>query len=78
MKKSAALGISHFGGARDPHVFHDTLRLLVSSSRLAPAGLALHFAAGETLLCSGEMRPPVARNGFFTSSHRFLAGLEAD
>ncbi|MGH8652391.1 MAG: hypothetical protein ACREYE_09555 [Gammaproteobacteria bacterium] len=41
MKKSAALWISHFDGARDPHVFHDTLRSLVSSLRLAPAGLAL-------------------------------------
>ncbi|MGH8653302.1 MAG: hypothetical protein ACREYE_14550 [Gammaproteobacteria bacterium] len=68
MKISAALWISHFGGARNPHVFQYTLRLLVSSVRLAPAGLARRFAPGETVLRSGEMRPPFARDDFFTSS----------
>ncbi|MGH8656339.1 MAG: hypothetical protein ACREYE_30995 [Gammaproteobacteria bacterium] len=77
MKKSAALGISHFGGARDPQVFHYTLRLLVPSLGLAPAGRARRFAPGETLLCSGEMRPPFARNDFFTSSHTPLMSLGA-
>ncbi|MGH8654457.1 MAG: hypothetical protein ACREYE_20835, partial [Gammaproteobacteria bacterium] len=37
--------------ARDPQVFQYTLRLLVSSLRLTPSGLALRFAPGETLLC---------------------------
>ncbi|MGH8655172.1 MAG: hypothetical protein ACREYE_24725 [Gammaproteobacteria bacterium] len=73
MKKSAALGISRSGGARDPQVFHYTLRLLVSSLRLAPAGLARRFAPGEALLRSGGTRPPVARDDFFTSSDRALA-----
>ncbi|MGH8652004.1 MAG: hypothetical protein ACREYE_07370 [Gammaproteobacteria bacterium] len=41
MKKSAALGISRSGGARNPHVFQYTLRLLASSVRLATTGLAL-------------------------------------
>ncbi|MGH8652150.1 MAG: hypothetical protein ACREYE_08220 [Gammaproteobacteria bacterium] len=68
MKKSAALGISRSGGARDPQVFHYTLRLLVSSLRLAPAGLARRFAPGETLLRSGGTRPLVARDDFFTRS----------
>ncbi|MGH8655256.1 MAG: hypothetical protein ACREYE_25180 [Gammaproteobacteria bacterium] len=68
MKKSAALGISHFGGARDPHVFQYPLRLLVSSLRLVPARLVRCFAPGETLLRSGEMRSPFARDDFFTSS----------
>ncbi|MGH8655374.1 MAG: hypothetical protein ACREYE_25815 [Gammaproteobacteria bacterium] len=36
MKKSAALGISRSGGARDPQVFPYTLRLLVPSLGLAP------------------------------------------
>ncbi|MGH8656656.1 MAG: hypothetical protein ACREYE_32730 [Gammaproteobacteria bacterium] len=39
MKKSVALGISRSGGTRDPHVTQYTLRLLVSSVRLAPSGL---------------------------------------
>ncbi|MGH8651601.1 MAG: hypothetical protein ACREYE_05205 [Gammaproteobacteria bacterium] len=38
-----------------------TLRLLVSSLRLAPAGLARRFAPGGT-------RPLFARDDFFTSS----------
>ncbi|MGH8656202.1 MAG: hypothetical protein ACREYE_30245 [Gammaproteobacteria bacterium] len=67
-EKSAALGISCSGGARDPQVFHYTLRLLVSSWGLAPAGLARRFAPGETVLRSGGTRPPFARNDFFTSS----------
>ncbi|MGH8656455.1 MAG: hypothetical protein ACREYE_31610 [Gammaproteobacteria bacterium] len=54
--------------ARDPQVFHYTLRLLVSSLRLAPAGLARRFAPGETVLCSGGTRPPFAHDDFFTSS----------
>ncbi|MGH8654876.1 MAG: hypothetical protein ACREYE_23150, partial [Gammaproteobacteria bacterium] len=53
-------------------VFHYTLRLLVSSLRLAPAGLARRFAPGETLLRSGGTRPPLARDDFFTSSERTL------
>ncbi|MGH8652268.1 MAG: hypothetical protein ACREYE_08860 [Gammaproteobacteria bacterium] len=64
MKKPTALWISCSGGARDPHVFQYTLRLLVSSLRLAPAGLARRFAPGETLLRSGGTRPPFARDGF--------------
>ncbi|MGH8656265.1 MAG: hypothetical protein ACREYE_30590 [Gammaproteobacteria bacterium] len=64
MKKSAALGISRSGGARDPQVFHYTLRLLASSLRLAPTGLALRFAPGETLLRSGGTQPPFARDDF--------------
>ncbi|MGH8656459.1 MAG: hypothetical protein ACREYE_31630 [Gammaproteobacteria bacterium] len=38
--------------------------MLVSSLRLAPAGLALRFAPGGT-------RPPFARDGFFTSSKSY-------
>ncbi len=72
VKIFAALGISHFGGARDPHVFQYTLRLLVSSLRLTPAGLALRFAPGETVLRSGEMRPAFARDDFF---HKLSGGL---
>ncbi|MGH8652511.1 MAG: hypothetical protein ACREYE_10205 [Gammaproteobacteria bacterium] len=68
VKKSAALGISCSGGARDPQVFHYTLRLLVPSLGLAPVGLARRFAPGETLLRSGGTRPPFARDDFFTSS----------
>ncbi|MGH8653993.1 MAG: hypothetical protein ACREYE_18320 [Gammaproteobacteria bacterium] len=68
MKKSAAFGISCSGGARNPHVFQYTLRLLVSSLRLAPAGLARRFAPGETVLRSGGTRHPVVRDDFFTSS----------
>ncbi|MGH8652448.1 MAG: hypothetical protein ACREYE_09860 [Gammaproteobacteria bacterium] len=68
MKKSAALGISHFGGARNPHVFQYTLRLLVPSLGPAPPGLALRFAPGETVLRSDEMRPPFARDDFFKTS----------
>ncbi|MGH8653480.1 MAG: hypothetical protein ACREYE_15535 [Gammaproteobacteria bacterium] len=52
----------------NPRVFQYTLRLLVSSLRLAPTGLALCFAPGETLLRSGGTRPPFARDDFFTSS----------
>ncbi|MGH8652997.1 MAG: SpvB/TcaC N-terminal domain-containing protein, partial [Gammaproteobacteria bacterium] len=44
VKKSAALRISQFGGARNPHVFQYTFQFLRS----------------------GEMRPPFARNDFFT------------
>ncbi|MGH8650712.1 MAG: hypothetical protein ACREYE_00390 [Gammaproteobacteria bacterium] len=69
MKKSTALGISRSGGARDPQVFQYTLRLLVPSLGLAPMGLALRFAPGETVLCSGGTRLSFARNDFFTSSH---------
>ncbi|MGH8653839.1 MAG: hypothetical protein ACREYE_17455 [Gammaproteobacteria bacterium] len=58
MKKSAALGISRSGSAQY------TLRLLVPSMRLAPAGLALHFAPGETVLRSGGTRDP-ERSRFF-------------
>ncbi|MGH8655973.1 MAG: hypothetical protein ACREYE_29025 [Gammaproteobacteria bacterium] len=68
MKKPTALGISRSGGARDPQVFQYTLRLLVPSLGLAPAGLALHFAPDETVLRSGGTRLPFARDGFFTSS----------
>ncbi|MGH8651309.1 MAG: hypothetical protein ACREYE_03575 [Gammaproteobacteria bacterium] len=64
MKKSAALGISRAGGARDPQVFQYTLRLLVSSLRLAPAGLARRFAPDETVLRSGGTRLPFARDDF--------------
>ncbi|MGH8610323.1 MAG: hypothetical protein ACREX9_23845, partial [Gammaproteobacteria bacterium] len=53
-----------------PHVFQYTLRLLVSSLRLAPSGLARRFAPGETVLRSGGTRPPVARDDFFTSSEQ--------
>ncbi|MGH8655506.1 MAG: hypothetical protein ACREYE_26545 [Gammaproteobacteria bacterium] len=53
-EKSAALGISRSGGTRDPHVFQYTLRLLVSSLRLAPAGLARRFAPGKTVLRLSE------------------------
>ncbi|MGH8655985.1 MAG: hypothetical protein ACREYE_29085 [Gammaproteobacteria bacterium] len=74
MKKSAALGISRSGGARDPHVFHYTLRLLVSSLRLAPAGLARRFVPDETVLRSGGTRPFFARDNFFTSSERCVRG----
>ncbi|MGH8655849.1 MAG: hypothetical protein ACREYE_28360 [Gammaproteobacteria bacterium] len=70
MKKPAALGISCSGGARDPQVFHYTLRLLVPFLRLAPAGLARRFAPGETVLRSGGTRPSFARDDFFTSSQR--------
>ena len=84
VKKSTALGISRSGGARNPHVFQHTLRLLVPSLGLAPSGLALRFAPGETVLRSGgkpgpgngpvwraedATRPPFARDDFFTSSH---------
>jgi hypothetical protein len=80
VKKSAALGISRSGGARNPHVFQHTLRLLVSSLRLAPAGLVRRFAPDETVLRSGgtpgpeigpvwraedAARPPFARDDFF-------------
>ncbi|MGH8651526.1 MAG: hypothetical protein ACREYE_04790 [Gammaproteobacteria bacterium] len=68
MKKSVALWRSRSGGARDPHVFQYTLRLLVSSLRLAPAGLARRFAPGETLLRAGGTRSPDARGDFFTSA----------
>ena len=51
-EKSAALGISRSGGARNPHVFQHTLRLLVSSLGLAPSGLALRFAPAERDLSS--------------------------
>ncbi|MGH8654410.1 MAG: hypothetical protein ACREYE_20585, partial [Gammaproteobacteria bacterium] len=68
MKKSVALWISRSGSARNPHVFQYTLRLLVSSLRLAPAGLARRFAPGETLLCSGGTRLPFAHDNFFRSS----------
>ncbi|MGH8650915.1 MAG: hypothetical protein ACREYE_01480 [Gammaproteobacteria bacterium] len=68
MKKSTALGTSRSGGARDPHVFHYTLRLLVSSLRLAPPGFTRRFAPGETLLRSGGTRLSFARDDFFTSS----------
>ncbi|MGH8650810.1 MAG: hypothetical protein ACREYE_00905 [Gammaproteobacteria bacterium] len=68
MKKSVALGISRSGGARDPQVFQYTLRLLVFSLRLTPSGLALRFAPGETVLCSGGTRPPFAHDDFFTSA----------
>ncbi|MGH8652743.1 MAG: hypothetical protein ACREYE_11505 [Gammaproteobacteria bacterium] len=70
MKKSAALGISRSGGARDPHVFHYTLRLLVSSLRLAPAGLAGRFAPGETLLRSGGTRAPAPLATIFSQALR--------
>ncbi|MGH8656080.1 MAG: hypothetical protein ACREYE_29610 [Gammaproteobacteria bacterium] len=73
MKKSTALGTSRSGGARDPQVFQYTLRLLVSCLRLTPSGLARRFASGETLLCSGGIRPPFARDDFFTSS-RAISG----
>jgi hypothetical protein len=100
VKKPTALGISRCilgapsratpwpwrpGGARNPHVFQHTLRLLVPSLGLAPAGLALRFAPGETVLRSGgkpgpgsgpvwraedAARPPFARDDFFTSSEQ--------
>ncbi|MGH8652682.1 MAG: hypothetical protein ACREYE_11175 [Gammaproteobacteria bacterium] len=57
-----------FRGARNPHVFQYTFRLLVSSMRLTPAELARRFAPGETLLRSGGTRPPFARDDFFTNS----------
>ncbi len=53
VKKPTALGISHSGGARNPHVFQHTLRLLVPSMGLTPSGLTLRFAPGETVLRSG-------------------------
>ncbi|MGH8488908.1 MAG: type II secretion system secretin GspD [Gammaproteobacteria bacterium] len=68
MKKSAALGISRSGGARNPHVFQYTLRLLASSLRLAPSGHMRRFVPDETVLCSGGTRDPIARDDFFTSS----------
>ncbi|MGH8653320.1 MAG: hypothetical protein ACREYE_14645 [Gammaproteobacteria bacterium] len=68
MKKPTALGISRSGGARDPQVFQYTLRLLVSSLRLTPSGLALRFAPGDTVLRSGGTRPSFARDGFFTNA----------
>ncbi|MGH8656799.1 MAG: hypothetical protein ACREYE_33505 [Gammaproteobacteria bacterium] len=71
MNKSAALGISRSGGARDPQVLRNTLRLLVSSLRLAPAGLARRFAPGKTVLRSGGTRPPFGSRRFF---HK-LSGL---
>ena len=73
-----------------PHVDQATLRLLVSSLRLAPSGLALRFAPGETVLRSGgkpgpgsgpawraedATRPPFARDGFFTTSQPPLDAL---
>ena len=60
--------MSHSRGARNPHVFQHTLRLLVPSLGLAPAGLALRFVPGETLLRSGGMRLPFAPDGFFANS----------
>ncbi|MGH8652806.1 MAG: hypothetical protein ACREYE_11850 [Gammaproteobacteria bacterium] len=36
MKKSAALGISRSGGARNPHVFQYTLRFLRSGGTRPP------------------------------------------
>jgi len=99
MNKSAALGISRCilgapnradpwpwlsGGARNPHVFHYTLRLLVSSLRLAPTGLALRFAPGETVLRWRKARarewPCLARQGCNTTSlrsRRFFHKLSA-
>ncbi len=65
VKKPTALGMSRSGGARNPHVFQHTLRLLAPSLGLAPSGLALRFAPGETVLRSGETRPHFARDGFF-------------
>ncbi|MGH8651281.1 MAG: hypothetical protein ACREYE_03430 [Gammaproteobacteria bacterium] len=53
-------------------MYFTILRLLVSSSRLAPAGLVHRFAPDETVLRSGGTRPPFARDDFFTSSHSFL------
>ncbi|MGH8651618.1 MAG: hypothetical protein ACREYE_05295 [Gammaproteobacteria bacterium] len=55
-------------GARNPHVFPHTLRLLVSSLRLAPAGLARRFAPGETRLRAVRLAGGLARDDFFTSS----------
>ncbi len=49
-------------------MYFNTRRLLVPSLGLAPSGRARRLAPGETLLRSGEMRPPVARDDFFTSS----------
>ncbi|MGH8651298.1 MAG: hypothetical protein ACREYE_03515 [Gammaproteobacteria bacterium] len=68
MKKPTALGISRSGGARNPHVFQYTLRLLVPSLGLAPSGLARRFASGETFLRSGGTQPLFARDDFLTSS----------
>ncbi|MGH8650709.1 MAG: hypothetical protein ACREYE_00375 [Gammaproteobacteria bacterium] len=56
---------------RNPHVFQYTLRLLVPSLGLAPAGRARRFAPGETLLRSGRTRPSFARDDFFTSSETY-------
>ncbi|MGH8653595.1 MAG: hypothetical protein ACREYE_16150 [Gammaproteobacteria bacterium] len=50
MKKSAALAMSRSGGARNPHVFQYTLRLLVPAVGLAVAvdqypEMACHLSA---------------------------------
>ncbi|MGH8656373.1 MAG: hypothetical protein ACREYE_31180 [Gammaproteobacteria bacterium] len=68
MKKSAALGISCFGGARDPQVFQYTLRLLVSSLRLAPGGAYAPFR-------SRRNAPALRRNATSLRSQRFFHKL---
>ncbi|MGH8656784.1 MAG: hypothetical protein ACREYE_33425 [Gammaproteobacteria bacterium] len=73
MKKSTALETSRSGGAQNPHVFQYTLQLLVPSLGLAPTGLALRFAPGETVLRCDGMRLSFARDNFFTSSTRSAA-----
>ncbi|MGH8655119.1 MAG: hypothetical protein ACREYE_24440 [Gammaproteobacteria bacterium] len=52
----------------NPHVVHYTLRLLVSSMRLAPAGLVRRFVLDETALRSGGTRLSFARDDFSTGS----------
>ncbi len=51
VKKSAALGISCSGGARDPQVFHYTLRVLRSGGTRPPLARDefFHKLSGEGL-----------------------------
>ncbi|MGH8654640.1 MAG: hypothetical protein ACREYE_21840 [Gammaproteobacteria bacterium] len=77
MKKSTALGTSRFRGARNPHVFQYTLRLLVPSLGLAPSGLARRFAPGETVLRPGRMRLSFARDDFSQPITRSLGWRDA-
>ncbi|MGH8652139.1 MAG: hypothetical protein ACREYE_08155 [Gammaproteobacteria bacterium] len=53
MKKSAALGISHFGGAGNPHVFQYTLRFL-RSDETRPLFAHDDFSQALTTIRSGE------------------------
>ncbi|MGH8651411.1 MAG: hypothetical protein ACREYE_04135 [Gammaproteobacteria bacterium] len=65
MKKSAALGISCSGGARNPHVFQYTLRFLRSGGTRPPFArddffTSSHFAKGGKQC---RISTPLTRSG---------------